>query len=206
VSDQAIEFLLPGRWSFVPLAQPEATKKVIARLAEDAIGRADEHAQLRAEVRARFTLITDRARDGGGQQLWLGDELAPGVPFPATITAYWPALSIRPPDDPEDEGAVTAAIRHLVGPTDADADEAELTIGGRPALRRAAVSRGPVTADPDAQEVETVEVDYWVVRPDGRRMLVIGCSCGMPMLRERLVELFDVIVTTLRWSEPAAPV
>ena len=205
MSDADIEFLLPGRWSFIPLARPQATKRVIAQLAEDAVGRSDERAQLRAELRARFTLITDKARDGGGQQLWLGDELAPGVPFPASITAFWPALSIRKQDDPEDEAAVAAAIRTLLGPAEDGTDEAELTVGGRAAVRRAVVTKGPVTADPDAREVETVEVDYWIVRPDGRRMLVLSCTCGMPLLRDRLVELFDVIVSTLRWSERTEP-
>lgn len=201
-----IEFLLPGRWSFIPLAHPEATKRVIAQLAEDTIGRSDEHARLRAELRARFTIITDKARGGGGQQLWLGEELAPGVPFPASITAFWPALAIRRQDDPEDAEAVAAAIRELLGPAQEGAEEAALTVGGRAALRRAIVTRGPVTADPDAQEVETVEVDYWIVRPDGRRMLVLSCTCGMPLLRDRLVELFDVIVSTLRWSDASEPV
>jgi hypothetical protein len=206
MTDADIEFLLPGRWNFIPLARPEATKRVIARLAEDAVGRSDERAQLRAELRARFALITDKARDGGGQQLWLGDELAPGVPFPASITAYWPALAIKRQEHPEDEGAATAAIRTLLGPAGEGTDEAELTVGGRAAVRRAVVSKGPITADPDAQEVETVEVDYWILQPDGRRVLVLSCACGMPLLRDRLVELFDVIVSTLRWSQPTEPV
>jgi hypothetical protein len=191
MTDADIEFLLPGRWNFIPLARPEATKRVIARLAEDAVGRSDERAQLRAELRARFAL---------------SDELAPGVPFPASITAYWPALAIKRQEHPEDEGAATAAIRTLLGPAGEGTDEAELTVGGRAAVRRAVVSKGPITADPDAQEVETVEVDYWILQPDGRRVLVLSCACGMPLLRDRLVELFDVIVSTLRWSQPTEPV
>lgn len=200
MSDPEIEFLLPGRWTFIPLAHPEATKRVIAQVAEDAVGRSDERARVRAELRARFTLITDKARDGGGQQLWLADELAPGVPFPASITAYWPALSIGRQDDPEDVEAAREALRALLGPAEEGADEAGLTVGGRAALRRAVITRGPVTADPAAQEIETVEADYWIVRPDGRRVLVISCTCGMPLLRDRLVELFDVMVSTVRWS------
>ena len=45
-----------------------------------------------------------------------------------------------------------------------------------------------------------------VAGPDGRKVLVLSCNCGMPLLRDRLVELFDVIVSTLRWSEAKEPV
>jgi hypothetical protein len=205
MSEPDIEFLLPGRWRFVPLAEPEATKRVIAQLAEQAVGRSDERAQLRAELRARFEITTDKARSGGAQQLWLGDQLVPGVPFPASITAYWPVLSIRTPEDPEDPAALAAAIHSLLGPADDDVDEADLEVAGRPAVRRATIARGPVTSDPDAQAVETVEVDYWILRPDAKRMLVLSCSCGMPLLKDRLVELFDLVVTTLRFAERTEP-
>ncbi|MCU1480532.1 MAG: hypothetical protein JWQ19_1318, partial [Subtercola sp.] len=58
----------------------------------------------------------------------------------------------------------------------------------------------PAAAPPEVTppEVTTVEVDYWIAAPHGR-VLLLSFACGMPLLRDQLVELFDLIVSTLRW-------
>jgi hypothetical protein len=203
VKNPDIEFVLPGSWQLLPVADEAAAKRAIGRVAEQAVGRADDRARLRAELRAGFTAAADRARTAGGEAMWICAEIAPGVPFPASIVLYRPPLAIRHEDSLDRR---RSALHELVGEPRGDVVESDLILGGQPAVRRAETVSGPATEEPDAPTVETVECDYWIAQPDGRGVLLLVFACGMPLLKDKLVELFDLIVSTLRWSERTEPV
>ncbi|MCU1474137.1 hypothetical protein [Amnibacterium sp.] len=193
-----IEFVLPGSWRFVPVADESAAKRAIGRITEQTVGRADERARLRADIRARFTAAADRARGAGGEAMWICDEITPGVPLPASIVLYRPALTVRHEESAEHR---RTALHELLAEPRSDVAESDLVSGGQPAVRRAETVSGPATDEPNAPVVETVECDYWIVQPDGRGVLLLVFACGMPLLRDKLIELFDLIVTTLRWRD-----
>ena len=192
-----VEFVLPGTWRFVPVANETDAKRVIGRVTEQLVGRADDRARLRADIRARFTASADRARTAGGEAMWICDEITPGVPLPASVVLYRPALAVRHENDTERR---RNALHDLLGRSGDGSVQADLVVGGQPAVRRAEIVAGPATDAQDAPTIETVECEYWIVQPDGRGVLVLVFACGMPLLRDKLVQLFDLIVTTLRWG------
>lgn len=196
-----IEFALPGSWKFVAIADEAAAKRTIATIAEQTVGRADERAKLRAEVRAQFTNAADRARKAGGEAMWICDEVAPGIPLPASITLYRPALGIRSTESGDDR---IAALHELLGPATDGVTEADLVAAGQPAVRWAEITSGPASDEPDAPNIETVQSTYWVLQPDSQQVLLLVFACGMPTLKDQLVELFDLIVTTMKSSATAA--
>lgn len=197
MSEPQVEFLLPGTWRYVPLADPVASKRVIARMTEEAVGRSDERATLRAEVRAQYATAADRARKAGGEAMWICSEITDGVPLPCSITAYRPPLATRRTESIDDQ---RAALHELLGSPADGVLEADLASGDRPAVRRAELIRGPSGDGPDAPEIETLECDYWIIQPDGRELFLLSFACGLVPLADQLTQLFDLIVTTLRWT------
>jgi hypothetical protein len=210
-AENGFDFALPGTWWLVPVADPSVAARSIARAVEQAVGRRDADARLRAELRTRFTDVADRARTAGAAQVHLCHEIVPGVPLPATLTVYWPRLVLRASG--EDDPAL--ALRALLGPpegadagdgapagTGVDADVTLDDLPTGPGIRRTRVITGSAAPDGSAPDVTTVEVDYWLATPGGR-VLLLSFACGMPLLAGQLVDLFDLVVRTTTWRFPA---
>ncbi len=196
--ETGFDFALPGTWWLVPVADPEASAKAIGRAVEQAIGRRDADARLRAELRARFTDVADRARTAGAAQVHLCREIMPGVPLPATLTVYWPRLALRA----SGEADPAAALARVLGAPDAATTQVALTdLPTGAGIRRSRVVTGSAAPDGSAPEVTTVEVDYWLATP-GDRVLLLSFACGMPLLADQLVTLFDEVVRTTTWTFP----
>jgi hypothetical protein len=195
-AENGFDFALPGTWWLVPVDDPAVAERSIARAVERAVGRRDEDARLRAELRARFTDVADRARTAGAAQVHLCHEIMPGVPLPATLTVYWPRLVLRASGE-SDPGA---ALRAVLGPPDGD-DVALDDLPTGAGIRRTRVITGSAAPDGSAPDVTTVEVDYWLATPGGR-VLLLSFACGMPLLADQLVELFDLVVRTTTWRFP----
>ncbi|CAN5327895.1 hypothetical protein BH09ACT6_BH09ACT6_03850 [soil metagenome] len=199
--DRALDFVLPGSWAFIPLENPAATDTAIARLVTRSFGRRDEDARLRAELRSRFTASAHQARTAGASQLHLCLELVPGVPLPASLTVYWPRITLR--HTRETDPAV--ALRTVLGsPTTGESDDELPGSPSGPAVRRSRLitpDREDADAGPESQAgLTTLEVDYWLATRTGR-VLLLSFACGMPLLREQLTGLFDLIVQTVTWRD-----
>ncbi|TAJ46854.1 MAG: hypothetical protein EPO52_15075 [Herbiconiux sp.] len=192
---------LPGTWWAIPVADPAETERAVGDIVSATIGRRDQDARLRAELRARFLYAADRARSSGAVQLHLCREVMPDVPLPATLTVYWPRIALRASDDPVE--ALRGVLGTITEASDAGAenlgdDDRAFPCGA--AVRR----RRIVTAEPGSPEegVRTVEIDYWIATPS-HRVLLLSFACGLPDLAEQLASLFDLVVTTLTWTPRA---
>ncbi|WP_378146935.1 hypothetical protein ACFJGV_03740 [Cnuibacter sp. UC19_7] len=191
-SESGYDLALPGTWWEIPVDDEKASDRAIDRIIADAVGRRDEDATARQELRARFRLAATRARTAGASRLHLCREVVVGVPFPASLTAY------RPPIPLVDRGERTLLdqLEAVVDPA-MEPDDVTLDVPAGRVLRRVRV----VEADEGSPEegLTTLRVDYWLV-PPSRRVLLLSFACGLPELREGLVELFDLVVGTLAWS------
>jgi len=192
------DLALPGTWWAIPVADPAETERAVAGIVSGTIGRRDEDARLRAELRARFLYAADRARSSGAVQLHLCREVMPDVPLPASLTVYWPRIALRASDDPAE------ALRAVLGSISASSDAGVENLGDDDrvfpcgsAVRRSRL----VEAEPDSPEagVRTVEIDYWIATPS-HRVLLLSFACGLPELAEGLAELFDLVVATVGWT------
>ncbi len=208
--DGGFDFALPGDWWAVPVAHAEETERAVAALVRDTVGRRDEDATARAELRSRFLFAADRARAAGATQLHLCREVMPGVPLPATLTVYHPRLSLRRlgPTPAEALRAVLGTIREpepepVVGASADVAPDTDLEFPCGPAVRRVREVAAP--ADSPEAGIATLEVDYYLATP-GDRILLLSFACGLPALAPQLTELFDLVVATVSWvPAPARP-
>lgn len=203
MSENGFDIALPGSWWTIPVADPAETERAVSALVSEAIGRRDQDARVRAELRTRFLYAADRARSTGAVQLHLCRELMPDVPLPASLTVYWPRITLS--GNAAGHGAANTdavALRAVIGGVSAPGetgveslDDLDLPCGA--VLRRTRI----VAADPRSPEagVRTLEVDYWFA-PPSRRVLLLSFACGMPELADSLTELFDLMVATVGWT------
>ena len=91
-------FVLPGTWGRVDLSTKESLARTVRSLIDRQVGKADALAQLRAELRGRLTLVAEKARDGGAVEFHFSQEIAPGVPFSASIAVFLPDIELSAAD------------------------------------------------------------------------------------------------------------
>lgn len=181
--------LLPSSWWSVPLATPQGRRKGIAALVEEQVGRADQHAGLRADLRRHLEQAADDAAAAGGRILAVSLMRAGGVPVPATLTVY------RVPGAGLLERGV-AEMHDVLAADDGAADALELAEGPSGAVLRR-VTRRPGAASVGGQGVELLLADYWVDPGDGRGPLCLSFSTPLVGQAPAMLELFDVIVASV---------
>ncbi len=196
------DFALPGRWWEVPLDDPAATKQAIAAIARDTLGRDDARARMRIDMRRRFEEVADEARRIDAHQMYMCRELVPGVPLPSSLTVARPPMMLGG-DPGASVAAGIAAMRRLLGPPPDGTDEAEVPVSDTGAVRRVRLVTGVPGKDGSAPEITSLEADYWLLQPGHRVPLLMSFGCGLVGLREQLVDLFDVIVQSVRWRPDA---
>lgn len=213
------DLALPGAWWSIPLDDEATAARAIRRLVAETAGHRDEDARMRADLRRRFAAAAEQAMSAAASQLYLCREIVSGVMLPSSLTVYWPPLTL-PPADPSSAPGTSAAsgttgaaasdlppgllaLRRLLGPPEAEQTEEPFTVADTVGLRRDRLLTAP--ADPDAHddpetaEITTVIVDYWLVLPEAPRPVLLSFACGMPLLRTQLIDLFDLVVATIRW-------
>ena len=196
------QLVLPGSWWRIPVADEDASKRAIHNLADRVTKKIDEFAQLRADLRRDLTLLADEAREGGAGELYLALEIVPGFPIPMSLAVFWPDLNVMGslPSEPASViDIVKVALDSLPDAADyTDAETAEL--GASVTYRRCKTIEHP--ADGETPAYSTLLVDYWVAVPGTQHVALLSFSTTFPHQRERMLELFKVIVESLRWDAP----
>jgi hypothetical protein len=191
--------LLPPGWRRIPVGEPEPTIRDIldttfAGLPADRYGpfRRELHRLLRDQVAA--------ARDASGLDLYLPVDTMRGVPVAASFVVSQLPPGAAPPQD-----VLTSLALH-------EGDPQPVQVAGQPGLRVDRV----VESDPERQlgaDFASRRVHYIVPVPGDGGWLLLAFSAvradeALPgdaegevvTLTDILVDLFDAIVTTLRWS------
>ena len=197
-------FALPGTWARIPLESPAKTLASIRRLTERVTGRQDQLATMRAELRARFTKAADVARDGGASQLFIGLELVPGVPLPAWAAVFpadYDAVDLRTlgADD------AVRAVDFAVGAAPEGGDTRRSDVASPTpihAVRHAFRRRSEGVEGDTEYGFDLVEADYWIVASNPNRLALVTFSTAFAEYEEEMLELFDAVVSTLRWAVP----
>lgn len=195
-----VQIVLPGSWWKIPVGDAEAANRSIRALAEKITNRVDEFAQLRRDLRAELTQLAEKARDGGADQLFLAIEIVPGAPLPMSLALFWPEIDVLG-STPSDPKTVIALVREALGSRpDAETygDQEQATLGGTETWRRSHTIEHPADGDVDAYE--TFVVDYWIAVPGMQRVALLTFSTTVPGERELLLELFRVMVESMRWD------
>jgi hypothetical protein len=193
--------VLPPGWIQVPVrdAAPGTAHEVISsafRNPPEGIPR-DSFTSTRIELERRLGSVIRKAKMNGGLELFIACGNAYANPVPASFVVAEGSLSAGPDADP------LAVVTELAQSAAADGGEpGRLTaLDGAPAARVERIA-GP---ESDA-EYPSLRVEYTVAVPGGEsRWMVITFSTlgdGDPAgeYAHVLAELFDAILSTLRWT------
>jgi hypothetical protein len=184
---------LPPGWERIPVR--DGTDEAIRDILDRAFGHlpADRYGPIRRELAAGLAQQVMDAREAHGLDLYLPVGGIRGLPVAASF-----AVAHLPPGSADDEpAAVLGALADGFG----TATAAE--VASTPALR---VERA-VPSDPGRQhnvDLPTKRVDYVVPVPGNAGWLLVTFSVAADEsaaagLADALVELFDAVVSTLRW-------
>ncbi|MFH9062353.1 hypothetical protein ACH4GM_14195 [Streptomyces coeruleorubidus] len=191
----------PPGWDVIPLHS--GTREAMDRIVRKAVAQLpvgfpkDDIPQARLKLTQELKKVVRRASAKGGMTLYLPTEHLHGIALPVSIVASEPIEipRVRPESGPE---AVLAALASEI--PGAEVRELDDTA----ALR----SEREVPADPEqGVEVAHRRVEYLVPIPDSApdKYLTFSYSALIapgsdPAFYDTLVELFDAVMSTFRWS------
>ena len=185
--------LLPASWWTVDLRDEQARRRSVAALAERQIGRQDDRASLRADLRKHLDRAADDAAAAGGLFMAISLMRVGDVPRPASLTAF------RLPGEGLTSSLTGTGVRELEAvlrpdlPAGVALDIADAPAG--PVLRRVAQRSG--SADLGARDVSLLLADYWLDPGDGRGLLFLSFSTPLVQAREPLLQLFDMVISSV---------
>ncbi|MGY4644615.1 hypothetical protein [Cellulomonas sp. URHB0016] len=184
-----VRLVLPATWWVIDLRDASARRRSIAALVEEQLGRGDELAALREDLRRHLGVTAIDAGALGGQLMAISLTRAGPVPIPASVTVYRsPAGSARSETLKDVEAALRADAR-----TDDTVDAAEGPTG--PVLRRTRIGSG--IEELGAQDVPMLLADYWLDPGDGAGLLSLTFSSPLVEARDALLPLFDTVVASV---------
>jgi hypothetical protein len=192
--------VLPVGWRRIPVQS--GTKAAIRDITAEVLRRfpevpRDKLTPYRIEIERRLSEMARQARSNGGLDLYLPVEYVHGTAVPASFVVSQVTLPVDPSGEEADPAEVIAAV------TAANGSARPVVVDGAQAVRTEHVA-GP---DPAREiPVGSRRADYMIPLP-GRadRWLVAAFSTigdGDPEgdFAKLLVELFDAIMLTFRWS------
>ncbi|MGC5039447.1 MULTISPECIES: hypothetical protein [unclassified Streptomyces] len=191
----------PPGWDVIPLHS--GTREAMDRIVRKAVAQLpvgfpkDDIPKARLKLTQELKKVVRRASAKGGMTLYLPTERLHGITLPVSIVASEPIEipRVRPESGPE---AVLAALA-------SETPGAEIReLDDTAALR----SEREVPADPEqGVEVAHRRVEYLVPIPDSKpdKYLTFSYSALIapgsdPAFYDTLVELFDAVMSTFRWS------
>lgn len=195
-------FILPGTWGRIDVSTEERTKTTVREVVTRFVGRADEAATIRAELRSQLTVIAESARDGGAVEFYVATEVAPSVPLTATLSVHAPQWDIARLDELGISGLESVLLASAAGMSGERVGERTMDAPEIAVVRqryRREVDRSASGAEP----LPLIQVDYWVAAPYPARLALLSFASPMTAFEEELVELFDAVVRTARWPVAA---
>ncbi|MFC5928129.1 hypothetical protein D6T64_10500 [Cryobacterium melibiosiphilum] len=205
-----LQLRFPGTWWQIPLADPVAARESARALIVQAVGRADQHAQLRAELRRSLDLAMTEARSIDARRFAIAREIVPDIPIPAFLSIVDSTTELTAAASTE-PGVVLdlflAGLAHAApataatpAPDAAPAGPAErFAVGPSQVARR--VRYRTVPADGEAPQITNLIVEFWMTVPGQKRVVLLVFTSPAAELVQPLLNLFGAIVASARWPE-----
>jgi hypothetical protein len=190
--------VLPPGWRRIPVRQ--GTAEAIREILDEVVGRVgspgdrEKLVRARVEIQGRLTAMASKARENGGVELYLPVEYVHGIAVPASFLVSEGAPGGMNDGDRAQLVAALAA---------SDESATLVEVDGAKGVRTELVA----PADP-ANDVTlpTRRVDYVLPLPgpEGRWLMVVFSTLGDSdpegEFAKILVQLFDAIMSTFRWT------
>lgn len=187
-----VRVALPDDWWPIPLASETAIRNSVTELIDRQVAPFGDDAVLDS-VRAALLEQADVARANGAHLLALCRHRHGEIPIPASLVLRWIDAEPRPDHRPGDR---LQELRDALVP-DGSLDLARIPPG--PVLRRVRTDRLDLPGTEES--IESLVADYWLERPDDGGLVHLAFSSPVLRIRDAWLDLWDAIVSALRWVE-----
>jgi hypothetical protein len=191
---------LPGTWVQLDPNRPEVTTDRIHAFVELAIGRADELAQARHDMRKALGLMMDGAPEAAAlESTFLCHEISPGSPTPIAVSVFSPADVHMSPAI----GTAGAVIETFLAAMEVLGDAADWTridCADGEAARRWGITETVVAEGAEDLPLRSFVADYWRTVPGSKRLVLVTVTSPLADIPQTLLRLADAIVAGSRFS------
>ena len=201
--DQTVRLTLrlPGTWVQLDPNRPEVTTERIHAFVELAMGRADELAQARHDVRQALGMMLEKAPEAAAlESTFLCHEISPGSPTPIAVSVFSPADIHMSPAVGTQSGTVIEtflAAMELLGDS---ADWTRLECADGEAARRWRVTETVVAEGAEDLPLRSFVADYWRTVPSSKRLVLVTVTSPLADIPQTLLHLADAIVAGSRFT------
>ncbi len=201
----------PGTWWQIPLADNDAARDSARRLIVESIGRADQHARLRAELRRRLESAITEARAANARRFAIAIEIVPDIPIPAFLSVFDPGTDLDSARSAAAGDVMDILVRGferaspatdaapLSAPTMTSEKFQRFAVGDSQVVRR--VRYRVIPADGDIPEVTNLIVEFWMTVPGRKRVVLLSFASPAAALADPLQNLFGAIVASAEWND-----
>src|SRR5664279_2675289 len=163
---------LPGTWVQLDPNRPEVTTERIHEFVQLAIGRADELAQARHDMKHALGMMMDRAPEAAAlESTFLCHEIAPGSPTPIAVSVFSPADVHMSPAIGTRPGAVIETFLAAMKVLGDAADWKRIDCADGQAARRWRITETVVAEGAEDLPLRSFVADYWRTVPGGKRLV-----------------------------------
>lgn len=197
----SLRFRLPGTWAQIPLHDAAEAREAIKRLVAKQLGRADDAATAREQLRRQFNEALKDAIAGEAQGMQIALEIIDGLPTPASFTVFLPEQPLTPAIGTEPAAVMSVLEKGMRGRADVDGTSIETFQTAESAVLRTSRTELMVV-DAEAEPMKVAIVDYWMTIPGSKRVILINFHTALADAIMEMTELFDAIVRAAYWTHP----
>ena len=192
---------LPGTWVQLDPARPELTDKRIRTFVELTMGRADELAEARRQMRVALGLVLDKATEKAAlESTFLCHEIAPGAATPIAISVFSPTEIHMSPAVGTRPGAVIDTFVAAMEAMGDGGDWERLACVDGEAVRRWRITETVVAEGTEDQPVRAFAADYWRTVPFTKRLVLVSVTSPLADIPQTLIRMTDAIVAGSRFG------
>jgi len=201
--DQTVRLTLrlPGTWVQLDPNRPEVTTERIHAFVELAMGRADELAQARHDVRQALGMMLEKAPEAAAlESTFLCHEISPGSPTPIAVSVFSPADIHMSPAVGTQSGTVIETFLVAMELLGDSADWTRLECADGEAARRWRVTETVVAEGAEDLPLRSFVADYWRTVPSSKRLVLVTVTSPLADIPQTLLHLADAIVAGSRFT------
>jgi len=190
--------LTPTDWFRIPLGSEAKRERSVKTLVDMTYPNRDQDAAKRHELGELLANVVEQAASREGIELYLSTQGVGAVPIPATL------LVSSEPEDPEHPGVQLPPEMLADGLRDKHGEGAAVSVVQLPSGPAVRCRRTELS--PDSKELGQPEerpntlLDFYLPVPNTGAWLLLTFSTPIPELADALVDMFDAIAGSLRWS------
>ncbi|NYI39925.1 hypothetical protein [Demequina lutea] len=192
---------LPGTWVQLDPSRPELTDKRIRAFVRLSMGRADELATARADMRKALGLLVERADPAAAlESTFLCHEVSPGVPAPIAVSVFTPeAIRMSPVIGTRPEDVIAGFMAAMKAIGDGGGWEVRPCADGASA-RRWHIAETVVAEGLEDVPIRAFSADYWRTVPGSKRLVLVTVTSPLADIPQTLLHLADAIVAGSRFA------